>query len=186
MLPMLSGGRSNPVSPLAHHDPLTGLPNRTLLQERMCRTLARCQHGAHLAAILFIALDRFRTINDCMGHGGGDRALREVARRLRRCVQGGDTVARVGGDQFIILLDGIEHPQAVLRIADRVQDALAQAIQLDGLRFGLTASIGISLIPDDGRSVADLLRSADSAMYYSKSRGGDACHFIVEFQPRHG
>ena len=165
------------IRALAQYDRLTGLPNRTLLQDRMRQSIARCLRGDQQAALLLVALDRFKHINDSMGHTGGDQVLQEFARRLEACISECDTVARVGGDEFIILLDGIEHPEQVRWFTERIRDALAQDIQLEGVQLRLSASIGISLIPGDGTRVEDLLRTVDAAMYYGKHRGGGACHF---------
>jgi diguanylate cyclase (GGDEF)-like protein/PAS domain S-box-containing protein len=162
---------------LAFYDHLTKLPNRSLLQERMLHSLVRCLGGNHQGAILFLDLDRFKNINDSLGHGTGDRVLQEIANRLRKCIRECDTLARLGGDEFIVLLDGIEHPKHIQWVVDRIRNALAQDIHQNGVPLSLTASIGISLFPGDGDTVDDLLKAADSAMYYSKKRGGNAHHF---------
>jgi diguanylate cyclase (GGDEF)-like protein len=162
---------------LAFYDKLTGLPNRTLLQDRLGQAISRCRRDNHRGAVLFMDLDRFKHINDSLGHDTGDRVLQEVARRLKTCIREGDTVARLGGDEFIILLDSIDHPEHVHWIIDRIRNALAQDLLQSGVQLSLTASIGISLIPDDGGTVEDLLKTADTAMYYSKKRGGNAYHF---------
>ncbi|MDR3672689.1 MAG: EAL domain-containing protein [Holophaga sp.] len=162
---------------LAFYDKLTGLPNRTLLQDRLCQTISRCRRDSHRGAILFMDLDRFKHINDSLGHDTGDRVLQEAARRLKTCIREGDTVARLGGDEFIVLLDGIDHPEHIHWVIDRIRNALAQDILQSGVPLSLTASIGISLIPGDGETVEDLLKTADTAMYYSKKRGGNAYHY---------
>jgi len=162
---------------LAFYDKLTNLPNRTLLQDRLVHTISRCRRDGHRGAILFMDLDRFKNINDSLGHDTGDRVLQEAGRRLKDCIREGDTVARLGGDEFIVLLDGIDHPEHIHWVIDRIRNALAQDIQQHGVQLSLTASIGVSLIPGDGESVDDLLKAADTAMYYSKRRGGNAYHF---------
>ena len=162
---------------LAFYDKLTHLPNRTLLQDRALNSINRCMRGDQQGALLFLDLDRFKNINDSLGHDAGDYVLKETAARLKSCVREGDTVARLGGDEFIILLDGIEHPKDIHWVVERILNALAQEIHQQGVQLSLTASIGVSLIPGDGESVDDLLKAADTAMYYSKKRGGNAYHF---------
>ena len=162
---------------LAYYDKLTRLPNRTLLQDRVVHAIARCMQGNHQGALLFMDLDRFKNINDSLGHDAGDRVLQEAAARLRKCIRECDTVARLGGDEFIILLDGIDTPKHIHWVVERILNALAQDIHQNGVPLSLTASIGVSLIPGDGASVEDLLKAADTAMYFSKRRGGNAYHF---------
>jgi len=162
---------------LAFYDKLTGLPNRTLLQDRLYQAISRCRRDGRQGAVLFMDLDRFKNINDSLGHDTGDRVLQEAARRLKVCIREGDTVARLGGDEFIVLLDSIDHPEHIHWVTDRIRNALAQDIQQHGVQLSLTASIGISLIPADGETMEDLLKAADTAMYYSKKRGGNAYHF---------
>jgi diguanylate cyclase (GGDEF)-like protein/PAS domain S-box-containing protein len=162
---------------LAFYDQLTRLPNRSLLQERMLHSLVRCLGGNHQGAILFLDVDRFKNINDSLGHGTGDLVLQEIASRLGNCIRECDTLARLGGDEFIVLLDGIDHPRHIQWVVERVRNALAQDIHQDGVPLSLTASIGISLFPGDGDTVEELLKAADSAMHHSKKRGGNAHHF---------
>lgn len=162
---------------LAYYDRLTRLPNRTLLQDRVVHSIRRCVQGDHQGALLFMDLDRFKNINDSLGHEAGDRVLQEAATRLRNCIRECDTVARLGGDEFIILLDGIDTTRHIHVVIERILNALAQEISQNGVQLSLTASIGVSLIPGDGESVEDLLKAADTAMYYSKRRGGNAYHF---------
>lgn len=158
------------------HDKLTRLPNRTLLRERVLHAIDRCTHGDQGGALLTLDLDRFKNINDSLGHDTGDRVLKETAERLKHCVRESDTVARLSGDQFFILLDGIRD-RSIQRVVERICTVLAQEIQLDGARLSLTASIGITLIHGDEASAEDLLKSADSAMHYSQRRGGNTYHF---------
>ncbi|MGA2080015.1 MAG: EAL domain-containing protein [Holophaga sp.] len=162
---------------LAYYDKLTRLPNRTLLQDRVLHAIDRGVRGERQAALLFMDLDRFKNINDSLGHDMGDRVLQEAASRLKSCIRECDTVARLGGDEFIILLDGTENRKHIHWVIDRILNALAQDIHLNGVPISLTASIGISLIPGDGESVEDLLKAADTAMYFSKKHGGNAYHF---------
>jgi diguanylate cyclase (GGDEF)-like protein/PAS domain S-box-containing protein len=162
---------------LAYYDRLTRLPNRTLLQDRVVHSIRRCLKGDHQGALLFMDLDRFKNINDSLGHEAGDRVLQEAATRLRNCIRECDTVARLGGDEFIILLDGIDTTKHIHVVIERILNALAQEINQNGVQLSLTASIGVSLIPGDGESVEDLLKAADTAMYYSKRQGGNSYHF---------
>ena len=162
---------------LASYDQLTRLPNRSLLQERMLHSLVRCLGGNQQGAILFLDVDRFKNVNDSLGHDTGDRVLQEIATRLGQCIRECDTLARLGADEFIVLLDGIDHPRHIQWVVERIRNALAQDIQQNGVQLSLTASIGISLFPGDGETVEDLLKAADSAMGYSKKRGGNAHHF---------
>jgi diguanylate cyclase (GGDEF)-like protein/PAS domain S-box-containing protein len=162
---------------LAYYDRLTRLPNRTLLQDRVVHSIRRCLEGDHQGALLFMDLDRFKNINDSLGHEAGDKVLQEAATRLRNCIRECDTVARLGGDEFIILLDGIDTPRHIHWVIERILNALAQEISQNGVQLSLTASIGVSLIPGDGESVEDLLKAADTAMYCSKRRGGNSYQF---------
>ncbi|MBZ0070720.1 MAG: EAL domain-containing protein [Gammaproteobacteria bacterium] len=156
---------------LAHHDPLTDLPNRLLLSNRLTRAMARAaRHGRQLA-VLFLDLDRFKQINDTLGHGAGDRLLRAVASRLEKCLRQGDTVARMGGDEFAILLEDIARNDDVLPILDKIMAAMHNPVGLEGYEFFLSFSIGISLYPQDGEHADILLRNADTAMYRAKADG---------------
>ncbi len=148
----------------ALHDALTGLPNRSLLHLRAERAL----RGDHPAAILLIDLDRFKEVNDTLGHEHGDELLVEVAERLRGALRQGDTLARFGGDEFAVLLDGLPHRGAVAELAGRLQDALRSPFALRGVAVALEASIGAALYPDHGATVSTLLQRADVAMYDAK------------------
>ena len=148
----------------ALHDALTGLPNRSLLHLRAERAL----RGDHPAAILLIDLDRFKEVNDTLGHEHGDELLVEVAERLRGALRQGDTLARFGGDEFAVLLDGLPHRGAVAELAGRLQDALRSPFALRGVAVALEASIGAALYPDHGMTVSTLLQRADVAMYDAK------------------
>jgi diguanylate cyclase (GGDEF)-like protein len=148
----------------AVHDALTGLPNRTLLHRRAERAL----RGDELGAMLLIDLDRFKEVNDTLGHDYGDELLREVAGRLGRAVRRGDTLARLGGDEFAVLLDGLPNRGTVAELAGRLQDALREPIALRGVAVELEASIGVALYPEHGTTVGTLLQRADVAMYEAK------------------
>lgn len=162
---------------LAFYDQLTELPNRTLLQERLDHAILRCKRCGEEGALLFLDLDRFKNINDSLGHAAGDRVLQESARRLRACVRDSDTVARLGGDEFIILLEGFDHPDNIHSVANRILLSVAQEIPDQGVALGVTASIGICFFPGDGESADDLLKAADTAMYQGKSRGRNNYQF---------
>jgi diguanylate cyclase (GGDEF)-like protein/PAS domain S-box-containing protein len=154
---------------LGLHDPLTGLPNRVLLAERMHEALA----GGG-CAVLFLDLDRFKNVNDSLGHGVGDELLRQVALRLAACAPPGATVARFGGDEFIFLLRGAGREQA-LEVAARVREVLAAPLELGAYRTYTTATVGIAVADGAGESADELLRNADMAMYYAKGGGGTRC-----------
>ena len=156
----------------ATHDHLTGLPNRALFLERLSRTLERAtKDGGYHFAVLFLDLDRFKTVNDSLGHSVGDRLLVEVARRLEGCVHPTDTVARLGGDEFTVLLEDIGDPENATWVAERIQGALRAPFGLDGHELYATASVGVIACPTDYRRPEDLLRDADTAMYRAKEAG---------------
>ena len=163
---------------LAFFDRLTDLPNRTLLQDRLATSILRCKRDNLQGAVLFLDLDRFKIINDSLGHDTGDLVLQESAARLQTCVRDCDTVARLGGDEFIVLLDGFDHIKHIHRVAGRILSSLAQEILHKDIPLSVTASIGVALIPGDGDRVEDLLKAADTAMYFSKSKGGNTYHFF--------
>jgi diguanylate cyclase (GGDEF)-like protein len=158
---------------LAYHDALTGLPNRTLFQDRLSVALAQARRRGQLAAVMFLDLDRFKVVNDTVGHAVGDQLLRSVAERLKTFVRDGDTVARVGGDEFTLLLPELERMEDVVDVADRILETLRQPWVLNGHEFHVTTSIGIAVWPDDGEDAEALLRNADTAMYRAKDQGRD-------------
>ena len=155
----------------AHHDPLTGLPNRTLFENRLQATLNCAQAPNRQGAVLFLDLDRFKHINDSLGHPVGDLLLKGIAQRLREQVRDVDTVARLGGDEFIILLPGLHRPSDASAIANKLLACFHAPVQAGEHEFFTSASIGISLYPQDGTDVATLIRNADAAMYRSKAKG---------------
>ena len=164
----------------AIHDVLTDLPNRALFMDLLARSLARAQRRAdYLFAVLFLDLDRFKMINDSLGHMIGDQLLIAMARRLERCLRPGDVVARLGGDEFTILLDDIHDVNDAIRIADRIQNELKQPFQLGHQEVFTTASIGIALSASGYQNPEDLLRDSDTAMYRAKALGR-ACHQIFD------
>jgi diguanylate cyclase (GGDEF)-like protein len=155
----------------AHHDPLTGLPNQRLLADRLDRALAHSTRTGQEFALLYLDLDRLKHLNDNFGHTTGDSVLRHVARRLQDTVRAEDTVARVGGDEFVLLLPRVSSAEEVALVADKVRGALAVPIECDGQCLEVTVSIGVALAPSDGRSADELLRVADAAMYIAKRAG---------------
>ncbi|MGJ9419055.1 putative bifunctional diguanylate cyclase/phosphodiesterase [Massilia sp. CMS3.1] len=161
---------------LAYYDVLTDLPNRRFLTERLDVLLAEAQAGQDWGAVVFIDLDHFKYVNDARGHATGDALLRSVAGRLSNLMQGDDTVARIGGDEFVVLLPRIGHDigsamTAALARAEGLRHALLDAVEVDGNRYNASASLGVTLLPPSGQSAHDLLREADTAMYHAKARG---------------
>jgi diguanylate cyclase (GGDEF)-like protein/PAS domain S-box-containing protein len=156
---------------LANHDALTGLPNRRLLEDRLEQALEVARRNVHQVAIQFIDLDRFKPINDRYGHRIGDLLLQAVAVRLRALLRAVDTVSRVGGDEFVIVLPEMQSGTAACETAQRLLVALAKPYVIDGKEMSVTPSIGISLYPDDGNDAETLLTAADAAMYHAKEMG---------------
>jgi len=171
---------------LAFYDVLTGLPNRRLLMDRIDQLLASSQRGATFSAVMFVDLDRFKTINDARGHAIGDAMLCRVAARLEQAVRKADTVARIGGDEFVVLLGHLADDlagasQAALAVADKIRVAIGQDVEIDGQLYRCTASIGVTMLPRVGgadHSALDLLREADTAMYRAKSGGRNGVAFF--------
>lgn len=158
---------------LAHHDTLTDLPNRVLLQERVRHEIAQSRRTDRKFALHLFDLDRFKGINDVLGHHFGDRLLRAVADRLRATVRESDTVARLGGDEFAILQSNVSGPEDAAELARRIREALSAPFRFDGQEVTTSASIGIALFPDNGFDFDDLLKNADLAMYRAKAEGRD-------------
>jgi diguanylate cyclase (GGDEF)-like protein len=165
----------------AHFDVLTGLPNRMLFRDRLEREMVRCQRESGRLSLLFIDLDNFKSVNDSWGHTAGDDVLREAARRITECVRESDTVSRLGGDEFTVLLTRIQRPQQASRVADQIAGQLATEFRAAGHPAFLSASIGIVSYPGDGASAEELLRNADTAMYRAKGSGRAA---VVYFEDR--
>lgn len=171
------------INHLALYDPLTGLPNRRLLQDRVEQALLKTSRSKHHGALLFIDLDHFKTLNDTLGHAKGDDLLRQVAQRLSSSVREGDTVARFGGDEFVVVLarlsmDASEAAAEVKSMALEILNLLARTFQLGDIDHTTTASIGISLFSNNALSLEDLLKQADLAMYKSKAAGRNGLHFF--------
>lgn len=162
---------------MAHHDALTGLPNRIRLRERFAQAVGRTHQEKSRVALLFLDLDRFKTINDSLGHSAGDELLRGISERLSRCVRAQDTVCRQGGDEFIILLGDIDERKEVEELAQRVLDGAADPFTWEGRVLPTSCSIGIAMYPDDGSDFDTLMKRADIAMYQSKASGRNAFHF---------
>ncbi len=158
----------------ATHDLLTGLPNRMLLRDRFSVAMAQAQRVGKKLAVIFLDLDRFKEVNDTLGHDAGDRLLDAVGNRLIDLVRKTDTVARIGGDEFLLLVPNIDQVEDVIDIAQKVLDALRESFIVDGHKISITASIGIAIYPDDGTDVDTLVSRADKAMYEVKQRGHDA------------
>jgi diguanylate cyclase (GGDEF)-like protein/PAS domain S-box-containing protein len=166
---------------IAHHDALTGLPNRALLLDRLGQALMQAARYDSRLAVLFLDLDRFKSINDTLGHHIGDELLKHVADRLRGVVRAIDTVSRLGGDEFVIVLQEIAGPDDAVLVAEKIVDALAPSVQIEGHELRATPSIGISIFPDDGADVYALMKNADTAMYHAKEQGRNNFQF---FTPR--
>jgi diguanylate cyclase (GGDEF)-like protein len=162
---------------LANYDPLTRLPNRSLLCDRLQHAMARARRSGSTVALLLLDLDRFKTINDSLGHEVGDRLLLEVANRLQGFVREVDTLARFGGDKFAIILEEVADLQKVVRVAQKVLSELSRAMTLDEFQLYVTASIGVSFFPNDGADLESLLQHAEAAMYRAKETGRNNYQF---------
>ncbi|PTQ78420.1 EAL domain-containing protein [Nitrosomonas ureae] len=163
---------------MATYDILTGLPNRALLKDRIERALEYGNRHRERVAVLFIDLDNFKVINDSLGHDVGDKLLQAVAARFVSVVRGEDTVARQGGDEFIVLLSNLESAFDAEAVAQKILDALQLHFLIDGKELHISGSIGISLFPDDGEDIWTLLRNSDIAMYHAKKNGRNNCEFF--------
>ena len=167
------------IQHLAYHDNLTGLPNRSLFQDRLAHSIARAERGSHKVAVLFIDLDNFKNINDTLGHDVGDELLRQVARRLTACVRSVDTIARQGGDEFIVLLDSLEDGRGASVVAQNILNSLRTAFDLGGTEQHVSGSVGIALYPDDGRDAQTLMKNADTAMFHGKGIGKNTYQYFT-------
>ena len=163
---------------LSQHDGLTGLPNRSLLRDRLQRTVLQAVRDRSRLALLFIDLDRFKEVNDSLGHEAGDDLLRLVAQRLKQAVRDSDTVGRLGGDEFVVLLPQLHSADEARRVADKLLQTMQAPFSLRNTPVTVSASIGVSLYPDDGQDGDELMRHADSAMYRAKGSGRDAVCFF--------
>ena len=163
---------------LARHDALTNLPNRLLISDRMEQAIGQARRYERRAALLFLDLDNFKTINDSLGHDAGDELLKEVARRLQGAVREMDTVSRQGGDEFLIVLTDVPDLDAISAVANHVLSAMTQPFSLKGMQIVTSVSIGVALYPEDGDDFAALLKHADLAMYQAKAEGRNAFRFF--------
>ena len=165
---------------IAHHDALTDLPNRNLFLDRLQQALTRARWHDRLVAVMFMDLDRFKNINDTLGHTSGDQLLLQLSERLNRTVRDGDTIARFGGDEFAILLDDIDSDSHISSVAQKILDTLARPFRINNQDLYITASIGISIYPGDGEDSETLLRNADVAMYRAKDLGKNNYQFYSD------
>jgi diguanylate cyclase (GGDEF)-like protein/PAS domain S-box-containing protein len=163
---------------LAHHDALTGLPNRAAFIEQAEALMPRALHAGATLALLFIDLDHFKRVNDSLGHPAGDTLLQTVARRITGALRAGDLVSRFGGDEFVVLLAGSPPHAAVHEVADKLLSAVGAAVEVQGASISVTPSIGVALFPRDGQTPEDLIKHADTAMYHAKARGRANCRFF--------
>ncbi|NNG23425.1 bifunctional diguanylate cyclase/phosphodiesterase [Telluria aromaticivorans] len=164
---------------LAHHDPLTALPNRLLFHDRLQHAMVRAARADEQLAVLFIDLDRFKNVNDTLGHHVGDELLKQVAGALTKCLREGDTLARLGGDEFIVLLEDVKGAFGAVHVAGKLMTLFEQPFTVSGYELFVTASVGISLFPQDGVDLNMLIRNADVAMYQAKARGRNGYQFYA-------
>ena len=165
---------------LADHDALTGLPNRRILEDRLTQALALSQRNRKQTAVMFVDLDRFKAINDSLGHAVGDQVLKEVARRLVKQLRVGDTVCRIGGDEFMVVLPESKRSTDAAGVAAKIIETLSQPVRVADRELTVTPSIGIAVFPEDGRDAAMLIRNADAAMYHAKESGRANYQFFTE------
>jgi diguanylate cyclase (GGDEF)-like protein len=164
---------------LAQYDQLTGLVNRTLFRDRLIHAMARSKRLQQPMGLMLLDLDRFKAVNDTMGHDAGDQLLKVVADRLHECVREVDTVARMGGDEFTIILEGLSHEDDLVVVARRITQSLSAPFNIQDQQASIGVSIGITIYPTDDHEIDDLLRHADAAMYRAKQRGGNAFEFHI-------
>jgi diguanylate cyclase (GGDEF)-like protein/PAS domain S-box-containing protein len=164
---------------MAHHDALTGLPNRRLMQDRLNQAIMAARRKQRHVAVLFLDLDRFKVVNDTLGHDTGDFILKDVARRLITCVREVDTVSREGGDEFVLILPDLERPENARVVADKILQELTRPVEIGGHEIHVTPSIGISHYPNDATDVHQLLKHADNAMYQAKDAGRNTVRFFT-------
>jgi diguanylate cyclase (GGDEF)-like protein/PAS domain S-box-containing protein len=168
------------IEHLAHHDVLTGLSNRFSLEERLEQAIATSHRYQQQLAILFIDLDRFKNINDSLGHQVGDQLLIEVARRLKACIRDSDIAARIGGDEFVIVLTDINNNFQAAVTAEKVLENISKPYEINGIELNTSPSIGISIYPDDGNCSDELMKTADVAMYHAKEHGRNTYYYFTE------
>jgi diguanylate cyclase (GGDEF)-like protein len=164
---------------MAHHDALTGLPNRRLMQDRLNQAIMAARRKQRHVAVLFLDLDRFKVVNDTLGHDTGDFILKDVAKRLVSCVLEADTVSREGGDEFVIILPDLDRPEHARTVADKILKEVAKPVEIAGHEIHITPSIGISHYPNDATDVQQLLKQADNAMYQAKDAGRNTIRYFT-------
>lgn len=170
----------------ATHDSLTGLPNRTLLQDRINQAIINSNRQKNHFAVLFFDLDRFKSVNDSLTHQIGDELLKAVAKRLTVLMRAEDTIARFGGDEFVMIVPALQGNESSVSVAHKVLGAFGQPFKIKGMNINLSTSIGISLYPQDGKNSKELLRNADLAMYHAKERGGEQFRFYTQTLDQQG
>ncbi len=156
---------------MANYDGLTGLPNRRLFLDRLNVSLSHARRDKHMLAVMFVDLDKFKQINDTLGHKIGDGLLVAVAERMKSCLREEDTLARLGGDEFTAILPVLTHPDDAINVAQKFLDCCAKPVNVDGQELHITSSIGIGIYPSDGEDADSLLHHADIAMYRTKEAG---------------
>ncbi|HEY1774358.1 MAG TPA: EAL domain-containing protein [Gammaproteobacteria bacterium] len=159
------------VYQLAHYDALTGLPNRALLRDRLGQAMHDAKRRGAKLAVMYLDLDRFKNVNDSLGHETGDKLLKAVSSRLRECMRDSDTISRQGGDEFLLILRDVADATAVARVAEKLQEAVAKSMRIGEYELHITPSIGISMFPEDADDIDELIRNADAAMYHAKEKG---------------
>ena len=168
------------VQYLAHHDTLTGLPNRALFFDRMQRAILKARREKAIVALLFIDIDRFKSINDQFGHAAGDEVLKACCNRMMASIRVSDSLGRIGGDEFVVLLEDLKSPQVAMEIAKKFQSSISQGVSVGGELIMTTASIGIAIYPTDSVDEEGLFKRADSAMYKSKQSGRNAIYYYSD------
>ncbi|MDQ3667187.1 MAG: EAL domain-containing protein [Acidobacteriota bacterium] len=171
--------RTAEVDRLAYYDTLTSLPNRALFEDRLTQAVALAQRAGNKVAVLFIALDQLKKVNDSLGHRAGDQLMQQVAVRLKGCVTESDTVARFGGDQFVLMLPEIGRVKGAVEVIASIQEALNPSFTLDRQELYATASVGVSFFPDDGKETSSLVKNAGAALYRAKKSGGNEYRFYT-------
>jgi len=165
---------------MAYYDTLTNLPNRSLFYDRLQHELVHAHRNGQMLGVMFLDLDRFKVINDTMGHTSGDQALKAVAERLKGCVRESDTVSRWGGDEFIFIITNITQPQDVAFIAHKIFNEMSSPFQLEERKVYITPTIGIAVYPLDASDAENLIKKADTAMYHGKERGRNTFKFYTQ------
>ena len=165
---------------IAYHDALTGLPNRDSFREKLEHAIGLAKRNESAIAIMFVDLDRFKIVNDTLGHHVGDEMLREIAARIRRVLRDTDTLSRIGGDEFTVLLETLRHPDDAASVAEKILEVIKKPVQIGTYELGTTASVGIALYPEDGSDANSLIKNADSAMYLAKSEGKNSYRYYTK------